>query len=40
MAHVYANEGWTFADPRLPPQDQWITDRDSFIRHALGLIGR
>jgi len=39
-AHVYSSEGWTFVDPRLPPQDQWIADRDSFIRHALGLIGR
>jgi hypothetical protein len=37
---VYSPEGWTFTDPRLPPQDQWITDRDAFIRHALGLIGR
>jgi len=37
---VYAPEGWTFTDPRLPVQDQWITDRDAFVRHALGLIGR
>ena len=40
MARVYSPDGWTFTDPRLPPQDQWITDRDAFIRHALGLIGR
>ena len=40
MVRVYSRDGWTFTDPRLPPQDQWITDRDAFIRHALGLIGR
>ena len=40
MARVYSRDGWTFTDPRLPPQDQWILDRDAFIRHALGLIGR
>ncbi len=40
MARVYGKEGWTFTDPKLPPKAQWITDRDAFIRHALGLIGR
>ena len=40
MARAYSRDGWTFTDPHLPPQDQWITDRDAFIRHALGLIGR
>ena len=40
MNRVYSSEGWTYNDPHLPPQDQWITDRDAFIRHALGLIGR
>jgi hypothetical protein len=37
---IYSNEGWTFTDPRLPADDQWIINRDAFIRHALGLIGR
>jgi hypothetical protein len=37
---VYSTQGWTFSDPKLPAADQWITDRDAFIRHALGLIGR
>jgi hypothetical protein len=40
MARVYSRDGWTFTDPHLPPQAQWVTDRDAFIRHALGLIGR
>lgn len=31
---------WTFSDPALPPQAAWVRDRDAFIRHALGLIGR
>ncbi len=37
---AYSPEGWTFADPELPPEAQWVTNRDAFIRHALGLIGR
>ncbi|WP_162792373.1 hypothetical protein [Novosphingobium sp. P6W] len=37
---VYSNEGWTFTDPELPAGAEWVTDRDAFIRHALGLIGR
>ncbi|WP_152414806.1 hypothetical protein [Blastomonas sp. AAP53] len=37
---AYSPEGWTYADPQLPPDAQWVTDRDAFIRHALGLIGR
>jgi hypothetical protein len=40
FAKVYGKEGWTFTDPRLPADAQWVTDRDAFIRHALGLIGR
>ena len=40
MARVYAPQGWSFVDPRLPAGDQWIGNRDAFIRHALGLIGR
>ena len=40
MARVYSRGGWAFADPALPPQDQWVTNRDAFIRHALRLIGR
>lgn len=39
FARVYGSQGWTFADPQLPPQAQWVADRDAFIRHALGLIG-
>lgn len=40
LRRVYSPEGWTFTDPRLPPDAQWVLDRDAFIRHALGLIGR
>lgn len=40
FAKVYSAEGWTFADPQLPADAQWVKDRDAFIRHALGLIGR
>lgn len=37
---VYAPDGWTFTDPQLPEEARWVKDRDAFIRHALGLIGR
>ncbi len=37
---AYSPEGWTYVDPQLPPDAQWVGDRDAFIRHALGLIGR
>ncbi|MEI6641190.1 MAG: hypothetical protein WCL10_04085 [Novosphingobium sp.] len=37
---VYSGEGWTYANPRLPDTMLWVADRDAFIRHALGLIGR
>ena len=40
LARAYAPTGWTFTDPALPPEARWVTDRDAFIRHALGLIGR
>ncbi|MFC0204624.1 hypothetical protein [Novosphingobium soli] len=40
IARVYAPEGWTYVDPDLPVQSQWVLDRSAFIRHALGLIGR
>ena len=40
LAKVYSGEGWTFVNPRLPESALWVTDRDAFIRHALGLIGR
>lgn len=40
LRRPYSAEGWTFTDPALPPDAQWVTDRDAFIRHALGLIGR
>jgi len=40
FAQAYAKQGLTFSDPHLPAADQWILDRDAFIRHALGLIGR
>jgi hypothetical protein len=36
----FTTEGWTYVDPALPPDMQWVRDRDAFIRHALGLIGR
>jgi len=36
----YSPEGWTYADPQLPDDARWVLDRDAFIRHALGLIGR
>lgn len=32
--------GWTYSDPVLPAGTDWVRDRDAFIRHALGLIGR
>ncbi len=40
---VYArtpDAGWTYADPDLPEDARWVRDRDAFVRHALGLIGR
>ncbi len=37
---AYSPEGWTYTDPQLGQDAQWVTDRDAFIRHALGLIGR
>jgi len=40
IRQVYAGGGWTFTDPQLPAGAEWVTDRDAFIRHALGLIGR
>ena len=40
LAKVYSGEGWTYVNPRLPESALWVTDRDAFIRHALGLIGR
>ena len=40
MSKVYSGQGWTYTDPRLPPAASWVTDRDAFVRHALGLIGR
>ena len=40
MSRVYSGDGWTFTDPQLPANATWVTDRDAFIRHALGLIGR
>ena len=40
FSRVYSKEGWTYVDPRLPPQSAWVTDGQAFVRHALGLIGR
>lgn len=40
MRRAYSPDGWTFVDPQLPQEAQWVRDRDAFIRHALGLIGR
>lgn len=40
LRRAYSPEGWTYADPALPPEAAWVLDRDAFIRHALGLIGR
>jgi hypothetical protein len=40
LTKVYSGEGWTFVNPRLPDNALWVSDRDAFIRHALGLIGR
>ncbi len=39
-SRVYSQDGWTYTNPDLPPEANWIKDRDLFIRHALGLIGR
>jgi hypothetical protein len=36
----YSPEGWTFTNPKLPADANWVLDRDAFIRHALALIGR
>ncbi len=40
IGRVYSPEGWTFTDPKLPAEANWVLDRDAFIRHALKLIGR
>lgn len=40
FASVYGKPGWTYTDPTLPPDAQWVLDRNAFIRHALALIGR
>ncbi|WP_404481590.1 hypothetical protein [Novosphingobium sp. BL-52-GroH] len=40
LKRAYSGEGWTYTDPDLPAGAEWVTDRDAFIRHALGLIGR
>lgn len=37
---VFAPQGWTYVDPQLPPDAQWVTNRDAFAAHALALIGR
>jgi hypothetical protein len=37
---VYSADGWTYPNPRLSDDALWVADRDAFIRHALGLIGR
>ena len=40
LTKVFSNEGWTYVNPRLPANAEWVIDRDAFIKHALGLIGR
>lgn len=40
FAKVYSADGWTYVNPRLSDEALWVADRDAFIRHALGLIGR
>jgi hypothetical protein len=40
FSKVYSADGWTYANPRLADEMLWVADRDAFIRHALGLIGR
>ncbi|WP_298166150.1 hypothetical protein [Novosphingobium sp.] len=40
FSKVYSADGWTYANPRLSDEMLWVADRDAFIRHALGLIGR
>lgn len=37
---AYSADGWTYANPQLADNMLWVADRDAFIRHALGLIGR
>jgi hypothetical protein len=37
---VYSGDGWTYVNPKLSDAMLWVADRDAFIRHALGLIGR
>lgn len=40
FSKVYGRPGWAFVNPILPANARWVSDRDMFIRHALGLIGR
>lgn len=40
LARVYSPEGWTYTDPKLPAGAEWVLNREAFIRHALGLVGR
>lgn len=40
FVRAYNRDGWGLIDPQVPEADDWIFDRDAFIRHALGLIGR
>lgn len=40
FAKVFSSDGWTYVNPRLSDEALWVADRDLFIRHALGLIGR
>lgn len=40
IGQVYSKEGWTYTNPKLPPDAQWVTNGEAFVRHALGLIGR
>lgn len=40
FSKVYSADGWTYANPLLADNMLWVADRDAFIRHALGLIGR
>jgi hypothetical protein len=40
FAKVYSPSGWSYVNPRLDGDSLWVADRDAFIRHALGLIGR
>lgn len=37
---VFADQGYHYVNPKMPSDAGWMNKKDSFIRHALGLLGR